>query len=102
AWLPPIVSTPPSQGSALWKTLLSGSSTTAGVQPDSVRRTITSFAGPGTEVGFPSGPVPSVNCACATSNAGYGPPASGSRRGGAAVALAAGDAGAAGGALSPP
>src|SRR5262249_9250204 len=102
AWLPPMVSTPPSQATALWKTLLSGSSTTTGFQPASVCRTIISFAGPGTEVVLPSAPALSPNCAGATSNAGYGPPTRGSRRG-AAAALAAEDAGcAAGGALSPP
>src|SRR5262249_42970407 len=99
ACVPPMVSTPPSHPSALWNTLLSGSSITTGFQPFSVLRTMVSFAGPGTEVGLPSVPVPSTNCAWATRIAGYGPPTSGSRRGVLAEALAGGELG---GVFSPP
>src|SRR5262249_41210421 len=99
ACVPPMVSTPPSHPSALWNTLLSGSSITTGFQPFSVLRTMVSFAGPGTEVGLPSAPVPSTNCAWATRIAGYGPPTSGSRRGVLAEALAGGELG---GGFSPP
>src|SRR5262249_29666766 len=99
ACVPPMVSTPPSHPSALWNTLLSGSSITTGFQPFSVLRTMVSFAGPGTEVGLPSAPVPSTNCACATRIAGYGPPTSGSRRGVLAEALAGGELA---GGFSPP
>ena len=95
AWLPPMVRMPSPQGIALWKTLLSGSSSTTGVQPATVSRMMMSFAGPGTDVFLPSAPAPSTNCACATSSAGYGPPVSVSRRG----AAAAGAGGAAGGAV---
>src|SRR5262245_3798866 len=99
ACVPPMVSTPPSHPSALWNTLLSGSSITTGFQPFSVLRTMVSFAGPGTEVGLPSAPVPSTNCAWATRIAGYGPPVSGSRRGVDTAALAGG---ALAGVFSPP
>src|SRR5262245_16561403 len=106
-----MVSTPPSQGSAVWKTLLSGSSTITFCQPPlPVSRRMTSRAGPGTGCGLPSGPVVSRKCAWVTNNAGKGPPTSGSRTGaggaaGAAAGAAAVGAGAAGawaGVSSPP
>src|SRR5262249_23633672 len=56
---------------------------------------------PGIAAGLPSGPIPSVNWACATRIAGYGPPARRSRRGVVAEALADG-AGVSGGPPWPP